>query len=319
MAVTKLSDFKHPARPTMFSMVVTPMDEKGNLDEEGIRQHLRRQVEGRVGVYLGSGGSGDGHSLDVDELGRLYAIGVEECKGKVPVYCNPPESRSAREMLRKAKEGADAGVDLVQFYQVDVGHGRQPFLPEQERYFHDLLEEADYPVALSIHIAVGYLAPATLVAKLCNEYAQVKVINIAAGPTMNYLIKLQELINTDVKIYVGMSNILSGLPLGAWGAQVTESNQIPNLCRAVIDSYLAGDMARVAEVYRHVLNVTEVVGMGRAVSSDGPKGAMAALGMNVGPPRPPRLPVDEATVEKMRQAFTEYKTMELEREAATQR
>ena len=94
--------FTHPARPIMFSMVVTPTDAEGAPDEEGIRRHLRRMIDARVGVYLGSGGSGDGHALDLDELARVYEIGVDECKGKVPVYCNPPEARSAREMTLAA-------------------------------------------------------------------------------------------------------------------------------------------------------------------------------------------------------------------------
>src|SRR6201999_2935562 len=132
-----LAEFAHPPKPLMFSMVVTPMDKEGRLDEDGIRAHLQRMVDAGVGVYLGSGGSGEGHALEIDELARLYQLGAEVCKGKVPVYCNPPESRTADEMQRKANAAMDAGVDLVQFYQLDAGHGRQPPLSEQEMYYHD--------------------------------------------------------------------------------------------------------------------------------------------------------------------------------------
>jgi 4-hydroxy-tetrahydrodipicolinate synthase len=308
--------FVHPSRPIMFSMVVTPMDANGRLDEEGIRRHLQRMIDAGVGVYLGSGGSGDGHSLDPDELARLYEIGVDECKGKVPVYCNPPEARSAREMRRKAQLGIDAGVDLVQYYQLDAGHGRQPVLREQERYFRDLLEGTDYPVALSIHLAVGYLAPPSLVAALCQDYPQIKVVNIAFGPTMNYLVELKELISPDVKMYVGMHNILCGLIMGAWGAQITESNQVPHLCQSIIDYFIAGDLERAAQSYRHVLRMADVMGMARTVSSDGPKAALKAMGFDVGPPRPPKVAVDDATMEKLRAAFIALRINALEREAA---
>jgi 4-hydroxy-tetrahydrodipicolinate synthase len=74
-----MAEFEHPARPIMFSMVVTPMDEDGRLDEPGIRAHLQRMIDAGVGVYLGSGGSGEGHALTIEELGRLYRIGVDEC------------------------------------------------------------------------------------------------------------------------------------------------------------------------------------------------------------------------------------------------
>ena len=311
-----MSEFSHPAKPTMFSMVVTPMDDRGRLDEAGFRVHLRRQIDAGVGVYLGSGGSGEGHALTIDELAQLYRIGVDECKGKVPVYCNPPESRSANEMLDKSRQAIDAGADLVQFYQLDAGHGRVPVLPEQEMYFRDLLEQIDHPVGISIHAAVGYLAPCALVTKLCLDYPQIKLVNIPFGPTMNYLVQLKDTIPDTIKIYVGMHNILSGLAMGAWGAQVTETNQIPHLCQAMIDEFVAGDVARAAETYAHVLRLTDVIDMGRRVSADGPKAALKAMGFDVGAPRHPRVPVDDATVEKMRSAIARLGTLELEAEAA---
>jgi 4-hydroxy-tetrahydrodipicolinate synthase len=300
----------------MFSMVVTPMDRQGRIDEEGTRAHLRRMIDAGVGVYLGSGGSGEGHALELDELARLYEIGVDECRGKVPVYCNPPESRSAAEMLRKSRAAISAGADLVQFYQLDSGHGRQPPLAEQEKYFRDLLEATDHPAGISVHLAVGYLAPSALVIKLCNDYPQVKIVNIPFGPDMNYLVRLQQGIRDDIKIYVGMHNILSGLAMGAWGAQVTETNQVPNLSQAIVDHYVAGDIPKAAEAYARVLRVCDVIGYGRAVSSDGPKAALKALGFDVGDPRPPRVAVDDATLARMKAEFEELGVLEWENEAA---
>ncbi|MEO5839110.1 MAG: dihydrodipicolinate synthase family protein [Acidimicrobiales bacterium] len=311
-----MSEFSHPGKPTMFSMVVTPMDYRGRLDEAGIRAHLQRQIDAGVGVYLGSGGSGEGRALTIDELAQLYRIGVEECKGKVPVYCNPPEARSANEMLEKSRQAIDAGADLVQFYQLDAGHGRVPVLAEQEMYFRDLLEAIEHPVGISIHAAVGYLAPCSLVTALCRDYPQIKLVNIPFGPTMSYLVELRDTIPDTIKIYVGMHNILSGLALGAWGAQVTETNQVPHLCQSLVDAFVAGDVARASETYAHVLRLTDVIDMARRVSADGPKAALKALGYDVGAPRHPRVPVDDATVDKMRSAFARLGTLELEAEAA---
>jgi dihydrodipicolinate synthase/N-acetylneuraminate lyase len=67
------------------------------------------------------------------------------------------------------------------------------------------------------------------------------------------------------------------------------------------------------------LRVTDVIGMGRQVSSDGPKAALKALGFDVGAPRPPRVPVDDDTVAKMERAFKELDIVALEAEAAALR
>ena len=308
--------FKHPARPTAFCMTVTAMDSRGRIDEAGMRRHLQRLVAGGVGVYLGSGGSGEGHALTVKERGLVYKIGVDVCKGKVPIYCNPPEARSAREMLETVKQAVDAGVDVVQLYQIDAGHGRQPPVAEQEMYYRDLLEAIDYPVAISIHSASGFLAPVSLTAKLCKDYPQIKVLNLPSGSGSTFFVQHRDVISDNVKIYAGGMDILYGLPLGSWGAQVSEPNQVPNLCRSIIDHYLAGDLEKANEAYKNVLRVGTVIGMGRKVSSDGPKAALKALGHDVGNPRPPRVPVDDPTIEQMRQTFKKLGTAGLEAAAA---
>ncbi len=313
------SKFEHPKKPIMFSMIVTPMEKDGKLDERGIREHLRRQVAAGVGVYLGSGGSGEGHALTHEERFRLYQIGVEECQGKVPVYCNPPEARSAEEMLVTVRLAVEAGIDCVQLYQMDAGHGRIPVVAEQEGYFRDLLEATDHPVVLSIHQAVGYLAPVNLTIRLCNDYPQIKAVNLPFGPSNGYFMTLQDGVRNDVKIYGGMANIFTLLPLGAWGALVAEPNHVPNLSQAVLDYYMAGDIKKAAETYANILRIGEIIDMGRRVSADGPKGAMKALGYDVGPPRKPRIPVDDATIEKMRKAFEALNVHELEREAAARK
>src|SRR5436309_1150028 len=88
--------------PGVLCMAATPFDDAGQLDELALRAPLRRMVDAGVGVYLGSGGAGEGHTLSTDELARLYAIGVSECRGQVQTCANPPESRTADEMLTKA-------------------------------------------------------------------------------------------------------------------------------------------------------------------------------------------------------------------------
>src|ERR1700682_4135083 len=101
---------------TMFTMALTPFADDGSLDEPAMRQHLQRLVDARNGIYLLSGGAGEGHVLTPVEARRVCELGVEIGQGKVPVYANPRESRTALDVLVYAREAAAAGVDVIQFY-----------------------------------------------------------------------------------------------------------------------------------------------------------------------------------------------------------
>ena len=86
------------------------------LDEDAYRASLQRFVDFKIGPFLVSGGSGEANSLSWDEVHRLYQIGVEVCRGKVPVYANMPEVRSAQEAIDFSRLAIEAGVDIVNLY-----------------------------------------------------------------------------------------------------------------------------------------------------------------------------------------------------------
>jgi len=295
----------------MFSMVVTPMDRDGLIDEEAFRLHLRRMVGARVGVYLGSGGTGQGHALDHRELARIYEIGVDECKGRVPVYCNPPEARTAKEMLTKCQLAVDADVDVVQIYQLDAGHGRAPTAGEQELYFRDVLEQIVHPVALSIHRSSGFLASVELVIRLCDDYPQIKVVNLH-GPDLPYFVRLQDRVSRNVKLYGGMTTLLSTLPLGGWGCQAAEPNIVPNLARSIIDRFLEGKVREMGDAYKSVLRLWAALEPAQAESQDATKAVLRELGLPGGYPRPPRAQVADETLRQVRQSLESLGIWELE-------
>jgi 4-hydroxy-tetrahydrodipicolinate synthase len=293
-----MADGFTPARPTMFAVAVTAMDKDGKIDEAGCRAHLRRMIDAGIGIYLGGGGTPQGFALDPDEWLQIVQIGVNECKGKVPVYGMPPESHTSKDMLRKCNLAIKAGVDIVQLYQLDAGHGMLPPVSDQERYFRDLLDQITHPVVLSFHSNAGYLAPVALTIKLCNEYPQVKAVNLS-GTGLLYFVQLKDGIRPDIKIYGGINMFLSMLPMGGWGCQAATPNVIPNLCRSIIDHFLAGDMKKMGEAYANMLKIWDCLKPAWAESLDTTKEVLRGLGFPVGYPRLPRTGVSQATLDKV--------------------
>jgi 4-hydroxy-tetrahydrodipicolinate synthase len=298
---------------TMFCMAATPFQQDGSLDEDGLRAHLRRLVEAGNGVYLGSGGAGEGHVLTPQELRRVYDVGVEVCRGRVPVYANPRESRSAAAMYEVAREAVAAGVDVVQIYQLDAGHGMIPTLGEQEAYFGELLAELQHPLAISIHAYAGYAAPPFLLAALVRDHPQVCAVNVM-GPPNSYFLELRDALPPSVRMYTSVLNALQGFGLGACGALLAENNVIPNVCRRIADGWATHDLDMASDATRTVQRFSNVVNRWAPSTARWVKMALKVLDLPAGNGvlrRPYLLPPEEAQRE-MAQAFEALRIREAE-------
>jgi 4-hydroxy-tetrahydrodipicolinate synthase len=301
------------AELTMFCMSATPFAEDGSLDEAALRAHLGRVAEAGNGVYLGSGGAGEGHVLSTPELRRLYEVGVEVCRGRVPVYANPRESRSAAAMYEVAREAVAAGVDVVQIYQLDAGHGMIPTLREQEAYFRELLAELQHPLAISVHAYAGYAAPPSLLASLIRDHPQVCAVNVM-GPPNSYFMEVRDALPESVRLYTSVLNALQGFALGASGALLAENNVIPNVCRRIADGWAARDLEVASEAARTVQRFSTVVNRWAPSTARWVKMALKVLGLPAGNGvlrRPYLLPPDEEQRD-MARAFAALRIAEIE-------
>src|SRR5580704_16023402 len=128
---------------------ITPFDREGRLDEDGLRRHLRRLGTAGLIVYLAGSGSGEGNALSLAETRRVFEVGVEELKGKTSVRAMGVEPRTANQLIEIAGIAAETGLDAMQVYSLDAGHGVKPSDRELEQYFTDILEAIKLPAILS--------------------------------------------------------------------------------------------------------------------------------------------------------------------------
>lgn len=312
--------------PLVYCMSVTPFTATGAVDEDGLRQHLARMVQLGVGVYLASPGSGEGHSLSHDELRLVYRIGVEVCKGKVPTFANPPESRTANEALAKARIAIECGVDLVLLYPVDAGHAMRPTEAEQETYYRFLLDQIDYPVGLVVNLfAGGYAAPIPLFRRLCAEYRHIELINVNQPPT-SYLAELMDAIERRVAFYTAAEMLPEALTLGAKGCLTGQTNVIPHLIRSIGQHFRAGRMEACGRALTELFRFNKAVGpfgLDQSVqqlwSPRWIKAAMAALGLpghGEGRMRPPYLSPSAEEISMLGERLRELDVPAIEARAA---
>ena len=296
---------------TMFCMSATIFNEDGSIDEAGQRAHLQRLVDARNGIYLGSGGAGEGHVLTPKELRQVYDIGVDVAKGKVPLYANPRESRTAAAMYEVAHEAVEAGVDVVQLYQLDGGHGMIPTQREQEVYWTELLDKISHPVAISIHGYAGYKATPAYLKDLCGRYEQICAINVMTQGN-GYFMELRDELPERVKLYTGVAQLVEIATLGASGALLAENNIIPNICQQIADGYEAGDLAKVSVAAKNVQRFTNIVTQWAPSTARWVKLAIKVLDLGSSTLRLPYLMPPEEDQRRMAAAFDELKVRELE-------
>jgi len=228
------------------------------LDEDAYRESLQRFVELKIGPFLASGGSGEANSLSWEEVKRVYQIGVEVCRGKVSVYANMPEVRSAKEAIDYSRLAIEARVDIVNLYGPASMHGYRPNDEELTAYFDEVLTAIKHPVTLAPNPIQGYSIKPRLIADLCNRYRHVESVTLNGLDGDAYFIDLKDALKRDVGMNVPLSGSLHTLGLGATGLSVNQCNFIPRTCRQYVDAYERGDLADATRVIvRHNENAKE--------------------------------------------------------------
>jgi len=234
-----------------FCMTATPFDKHGDIDEHAFRQLLHRIIDAKLGVYVGSGGSGEGHALSHSEIKKLYEIAVDECKGKIPVHANPPEQHTARSTIDHAKLAVDAGIEVVHMYTLAGWHGMKPTDEELLAYFDEVFSKIKHPIAFAVNHSMGYIPKVSVVAKICKKYSQIVTVKLTGVPD-TYQIDLMDLLPQGQSFHVLVPASVTGLLLGADGVFGSESNFIPNTFRSYLDAYLNNNQAQMSITYAHL-------------------------------------------------------------------
>lgn len=223
----------------------------GGIDESAFRRWLQRFVDAKIGVYLGSAGMGEGQTLTRAELKRVYEIGVDHCKGKVPVYANIPEQHTARDTIEQAKFAIDCGVELVNIYGAEGRHEYEATDYELIHYFDRVLSAVDFPVALAAQPGIGYAVKPYIVAKMCQNHGNVVAVNLT-GVTDSYFLYLREHVDRDMAYYVHITGSMNMLFLGARGVLGAEINVIPATYRQYLDLCAERRVDEAALVYADI-------------------------------------------------------------------
>lgn len=298
--------------PSVYCCTITPFDAQQRLDEPGLQFLVERLARAGVGAFVGTSSPGEGFALTLAETERLYGVTKEAMAGRQEVRVMGVEPRRADETYELIKIAESVGMDAMQLYCLDLGHGSQPMPAELELFFRTNLERMNIPAVLSTHFMLGYMIPLDMLGRLIDDYPHIIGINCTTRD-LDYLKQVLELADGRVDVHVGgPQQALAALELGGQGFLCTEAILAPMLCGSVIRHHIDQDDTLMNAAHERIMRLSAInVWPGGSIRFT--KSALRVLGLPGWHLRPPYLPLDDIALEHIARGLDELQIAETER------
>lgn len=128
----------------LYTALITPFDDKGNLDENGLKENLEYQLKYDVDGVVLLGTTGEAPTLTADEKERVIRKGLEVLKGKIDVFIGTGANSTAQtiENTQLAERlGADGALVVTPYYNKPTPEGLY-------RHFKALSESTSLPICI---------------------------------------------------------------------------------------------------------------------------------------------------------------------------
>lgn len=273
--------------------MVTPFDKAGALDEATLRRFVNWQIDNGVQGLIPLGSTGEFLSLTPEERNRVAAIVVEQAAGRVPVVVGTAAEWTDEAIAyAKAAEtlGANGVMIVPPFYS-------SPTEDELFTHYKRIAEAISIPIMLynnPFTANVNLCAP--LVARL-SEIDNVRYIKESSG-SVPRTTEILRLCGDRMTVFAGYHPWEAYLA-GAAGYVSVFSNIAPGLSTEMFTTTVdKRDPEGGRAIYSRVMPLLDALAGDLYVSAT--KAALALIGMPVGNPRPPRLPLPEDRVVPLR-------------------
>jgi 4-hydroxy-tetrahydrodipicolinate synthase len=280
--------------------MVTPLDEKGELDEEGLRKNVEFQIKRGIHGLVPVGTTGECATLNYEEHKRVIELTVEAAKGRVPVMAGTGSNSTHEAIMltRYAKEvGADAVLSVVPYYNKPTQRGIY-------EHFKKVAEAVDIPQFIyNIPSRTGVSIEPETVAKL----SKVKnIVGIKEASNIEQVMHIIHMTGRDFAVFSG-DDIMTFpiLALGGVGVISVASNIVPDKIARMVDAFFEGDIERSREIHQELLPLFKALFI---ETNPAPvKAAMNMMGMAAGPLRLPLVEILPENREKLRKVLVDLK------------
>jgi len=287
---------------TIYTAMITPFDERGNLDAKEAGRIARWLVErGNDGLVV-AGTTGEGATLDPAERRALFTE-VKTAIGGATMIANVG-TNDVRSTIRAGKEAQEACADAL---LVVVPPYVKPTQGGMLEFFGAVADSTPLPVV--VYNIPGRTAanmlPETLL-ELARRHKNVVGVKESSGDLKQIATIVRDRPNGFI-VWSGDDHLfLPSLAIGADGVVGVATHLCSREYREMVDAFRSGDVGRAAAIHNQQLELVDAL---FAVTSPiAIKWAMGELGFKVGRCRPPLDTLPTALAQRLRPLVASYLT-----------
>ena len=279
----------------IYSALLVSFDKEGNLNEKGLREIVRHNIDVCKidGLYVG-GSTGENFMLSTDEKKRIFEIAMDEAKGQVKLIAQVG-SVNLKEAVELAKFATDLGYDALSavtpfYYKFDFN--------EIKHYYNTIINSVDNKMII---YSIPFLTGVNMSLDQFGElFENEKIIGVKFTAADFYLLERMRKAFPDKLIYAGFDEMmLPATVLGVDGAIGSTFNVNGRRSKEIFEAAKNGDIERAREL-QHLTNdfITDVLDNGLYQTL---KGLLSENGVDAGYCRQPM----KTTTDKMRERIKE--------------
>ncbi len=284
----------------LITAMLTPFDEDGEVNYGEARRLAKGLIASGSDGLVVSGTTGESPTLTVEEKLRLFAE-IKDAVGDGAAVVGGTSSYSTAESLELSREAEKAGVDALLLVEPYYNKPPQEGLYQ---HFKTIAESVSLPCVLytvgsRTRINVDYATTVRL-----SEVDNIVGIKEASSD-LDQVTRVIRDTGEDFRVWSGNDNeTLYIMSLGGYGIVSVLSHVVGNQIKAMMGMILEGEIENAGAEHRRLLEMFKI---GFIWSNPIPVRHMVArAGYDVGNPRLPLVPPDEATAAKIEAVMDTY-------------
>ncbi len=281
--------------------MVTPFDNKGNIDEEGLRSNINYLIDKGVNGLVGAGTTGESATITHDEHKQIIEVLVDEVDGRVETIAGTG-SNSTSEAVNLTKFAQDIGVDAALVITPYYNKPQQHALVNH----YQAVGTCDLPIiAYNVPSRTGVNMDVETIVEIA-KIDNIDAVKEASGSVDKvsdiYNALLAEGLEDDFNILSGEDSLtLPIMAVGGTGVISASANIDAKRMVLMVDSILNDDYDRAFELHNEMLELIRALFI---ESNPVPvKTSMNLMGLPAGDLRAPLAPMKEENLEVLKKAL----------------